>query len=297
MKKSRTSLLLIPAIVAFLLVSCVSQQKVTSAKTELSQEDSILATYSNSLSKLDETREVKDKQNELADTVNIQIKKFIDNTNAQIDTLIDQNIILIKGNAVKKEDLNRIMKALSMTRLSSQLINKKIMFLEDLIKSNMVVKLDQDVLFEPGSYKVSPAVIANIGKIFEPVAVEIDKFAGKYSDFALTLVISLKGYADATSINEGSTLYNNLKSRLTLLGREPDAKELNKELSRARAEEVKKLFEKFAGSRSDKGIYTRNIVYIYEGKGEQPPDPRITDYAVNDPRRRIVLLFWSIFPD
>ncbi|HEX4875498.1 MAG TPA: hypothetical protein VFV31_02430, partial [Chitinophagaceae bacterium] len=175
--------------------------------------------------------------------------------------------------------------------------NKKILFLEDLIKTNMVVKLDQDVLFEPGSYKVSPSVIANIGKLFEPAAIEIDRFASKYQDFTLSLVISIKGYADATTINEGSSLYNNLKSRLALSNSNPDARELNKELSRARAEEVRKLFSKYAETRSDNGLYTKNIFYIYEGKGEQFPDPKITNYTIDDPRRRIVLLFWSIFPD
>jgi hypothetical protein len=93
-------------------------------------------------------------------------------------------------------------------------------------------------------------------------------------------------------------LYQNLRDRLTALSiKEPDPKDLNKELSRARAEEVKKLFETYAGSRNDKGIYKKRVIYIYEGKGEQFPDPKITDYTIDDPRRRIVLLYWTIFPD
>ena len=107
----------------------------------------------------------------------------------------------------------------------------------------------------------------------------------------------MKGYADGTTINPGSSLYNNLKTRLKLSETEPDSRELNKELSRARAEEVTNLFKKYADTRSDNGIYRRTVFYIYEGKGEQFPDPKITDYTVNDARRRIVLLFWSIFPE
>jgi flagellar motor protein MotB len=162
----------------------------------------------------------------------------------------------------------------------------------------MVVKLDQDVLFEPGSYKVSKSTVENIGRLFAPAAAEIDNFSKKYNDFTLTLVITLKGYADATTIGEGSSLYNNLRERLmSLSSKEPDAKEMNKELSRARAEEVKKLFEKYAESRNDNGLYRQKIIYIYEGKGEQLPDPKVNDYRVDDARRRIVLLYWSIFPD
>lgn len=297
MQTIRTSrLLLIPGITLFLF-SCVSQKKFVAAKTDLSKENETLNSYESKLVSLDEQRAKKQQQNELADTVDFQIRKFINKTNSEIDTLIDKNKVLIKGNLVNKDDLNQIMKAIASTKLASQLINKKILFLEDLIKTNMVVKLDQDVLFEPGSYKVSPSVIANIGKLFEPAAKEIDKFASKYQDFTLSLVISIKGYADATTINEGSSLYNNLKARLSLSNANPDAKELNKELSRARAEEVKKLFTKYAETRSDNGLYTKNIFYIYEGKGEQFPDPKITNYSIDDPRRRIVLLFWSIFPD
>lgn len=297
MQNIRTSrLLLIPGI-TFLLFSCVSQKKFVAAKSDLTKENETLTSYESKLTSLDEQRAKKQQQNELADTVDLQIRKFINKTNSEIDTLIDKNKVLINGNLVSKDDLNRIMKAIASTKLASQLINKKILFLEDLIKTNMVVKLDQDVLFEPGSYKVSPSVIANIGKLFEPAAKEIDKFASKYQDFTLSLVISIKGYADATTINEGSSLYNNLKARLALSNSNPDAKELNKELSRARAEEVANLFKQYAKGRGDNGLYTKNIFYIYEGKGEQFPDPKITNYSMDDPRRRIVLLFWSIFPD
>ena len=32
-------------------------------------------------------------------------------------------------------------------------------------------------------------------------------------------------------------------------------------------------------------------------KGDALPNPDVKDYKVDDPRRRVVLLFWSIFPD
>lgn len=297
MLKIKTTHILLAAFIPFLLYSCVPQKKVSSVKQQLSLQDSLLLNYNKNLVSLDEKRQIKQDQNELADTVNTSISKFIGKTSKDIDTLVDQNTILINGNVVNKKDLERLSNALVFTRNAASKINQKILFLEDLIIRNMVVKLDQDVLFESGSYKASPAVIANIGKLFEPAAKEIDFFTSKYPDFTLSLVITMKGYADGTSINEGSSLYNNLKTRLKLSGMEPDSRELNKELSRARAEEVTNLFKKYADTRSDNGIYKRNVIYIFEGKGEQFPDPKIKDYTVNDARRRIVLLFWSIFPD
>lgn len=278
--------------------ACVSTKKMGNAKAGLLQQDSLLNSYVKKLDRLDSIRQKKQNNNELADTVNVSVKKYIDNTGREIDTIIQKNTVLINGTAVSKADLDKLNAALSFTTGAAQKINRKVTFLEDLITRNMVVRLDQDVLFEPGSYKVSKSVVENIGKLFAPAALEIDNFSKKYSDFTLSLVITLKGYADATTIGEGSSLYNNLRERLmSLSSKEPDAKEMNKELSRARAEEVKKLFEKYADSRNDNGIYRQKILYIYEGKGEQLPDPKISDYRVDDPRRRVVLLFWSVFPD
>lgn len=296
MKRAAT-IPLLSVLVTLLLYSCVPQKKAASGKKELGNLDSQLVKHSNDLKKIDEVREQKDQRNEIDSAANSRIKKFIDKTNAQIDTLIGKNTILIRGTEVNKEDWDRLRKALAQTRTAEQRIRQKISFLEDLLNRNMVVKLEQDVLFEPGSYSVSPAVVENITKIFEPAAAEIDRFTKKYPDFPLSLVITFKGYADATVIGEGSSLYRDLKARLALSGREPDNKELNKELSRARAESVWNLFKKFAAGKADNGIYISNVVYLYEGKGESFPDPSVTDYKTSDPRRRVVLLFWSLFPE
>ena len=126
----------------------------------------------------------------------------------------------------------------------------------------MVVKLDQDVLFEPGKYSVSPALVETISKLFEPAAKEIDLFTKKYPDFPLSLIITARGYADATAISEGSSLYRDLKERLSMSVKEPDNKELNKELSRARAEAVRNLFQKFAESRTDNAIFLNKVLHL-----------------------------------
>lgn len=297
MKKTALFPLTAALIITCLFFSCVPQKKVTSDKKELEKLDSQLVKHSGDLKKLDEIRQRKDDQNEIDSAANSRIKKFIDKTNTEIDTLLTGNTVLIRGTEINKEDWERLRRALSTTRTAEQRINQKISFLEDLINRNMVVKLDQDVLFEPGSYSVSPTVVSRMTKIFEPAAAEIDRFTKKYPDFPLTLVITAKGYADGTTIGEGSSLYRELKARINPSSGEPDNKELNKELSRARAKSVRDLFEKFAATRSDNGIYLRNVVYLYEGKGESLPDPKVADYRTDDPRRRVVLLFWSIFPD
>ena len=297
MKRMSAAYLLFVFAIVLNLFSCLPQKQVTSSKKELTIISTQLGDNSNTLKKLDAIRSNKETQNEIDDTANARIKKFIDKTNTEIDTLIKNNTILIGETVVDKSDWERLKNTLSFSRNASKKINDKILFLNDLINRNMVVKLDQDVLFQPGKYSVSPSEVETISKLFEPAAKEIDLFTKKYPDFPLSLVITSKGYADATAIGEGSSLYRELKERLSMSTIEPDSKELNKELSRARAEAVRNLFKKFADSRSDNQIFLNKVLHLWEGKGESLPDPKVTDYKVNDPRRRVVLLFWSVFPD
>lgn len=291
-------LLVLAIIIISGLFSCVPQKKVSTDKKELAQLDSQLVNHSNNLKKLDEVRQQKDEQNGIDSTANARIKSFIDKTDKEIDTLVEHNTIIINGTVVNKDDWNRLRMVLSRTRSAEQRISQKISFLQDLLNRNMVVKLEQDVLFGPGSYNVSPEVVKNMTKIFEPAAAEIDRFTTKYPDFPLSLVITFKGYADATTIGEGSSLYRDLADKLRMSGKpHTENKDLNQALSSERAKAVWNLFKQFAATKSENGIYLKNVLYMYEGKGEAFPDPKIPDYRVDDPRRRVVLLFWSIFPD
>jgi len=289
--------LLFALVIVMNLASCLPQKEVTSSKTELTTINKQLGENNVTLKELDDRRNNKENQNEIDDTANARIKQFIDKTKTEIDNLVNKNSIVIGETVVDKNDWDRLKKTLSFTRSSAKTINDKILFLNDLINRNMVVKLDQDVLFEPGKYSVAPSVVETIGKLFEPAAKEIDLFTKKYPDFPLSLVITAKGYADATTIAEGSSLYRELKDRLSMSNKDPDSKALNKELSMARAEAVKMLFQKFAASRGDNQIFSSKVLYLHQGMGESLPDPKLSDYKTNDPRRRVVLLFWSVFPE
>lgn len=293
MKKTRTSCLLMIAAVAIHFASCIPQGKVAATKKNLSQQDSLLLVYNQQLATLDDKRQNKVALNELDDTANSRISQFIDKTKTEISQLHQENTILIGTVEVKKDDWDRLRKNLSVCLNATKRINGKIMFLTDLINRNTVLKLDQDLLFEPGKYTVAPNVVAAIGKIFEPVSKEISAFTQKYPDFPLSLAITAKGYADATDISETSNLYKDLKNDVQFTGQPVTRENLNKSLSNLRAKSVIELFKAYTKANSNQG----NIIFIYKGKGEELPDPKITDYKVDDVRRRVVLLYWSVFPD
>ncbi|MBS1919918.1 MAG: hypothetical protein JST17_06680 [Bacteroidetes bacterium] len=297
MRKFQSSYLLLVTIIAVIFTSCLSQRKVSSAKKELSAVNKQLEQYQDSLQKLDATRKNKQQQNEIDDTASARFQKFIDSTNSQIRVLITQDTVMIGETIINKSDWDRLNATLFNSRQKSQQINQRVLMLTDLLNRNTVIRLDQDILFEPGKYTVSSQIADAIGKFFEPAAKEINSFIKKYPDFPLALIITAKGYADGTTIAEGSTLYKDLVARLKLNTTPPDSKELNKELSRARAESVISLFKNFTVGRSEGGTNVRNIAYLYEGKGDAFPNPKISDYKTDDPRRRVVLLYWSVFPE
>ncbi|HQW42886.1 MAG: hypothetical protein IPF69_02325 [Chitinophagaceae bacterium] len=298
MRNLRTPYILFAITIVVSLFSCVPQKKVSSHQRELSALDSLLAQHQKNLNELDKKRQKKQTDNEMDDTVSSRIKKFIGMTNAEIEKLVAQNSVLIGDIEVNKNDWNRLQNALTLSQKTSKLINDKVNLLNDLINRNTVVKLEQDVLFEPGRYTVSSSVAAAISNFFEPASKEIDLFVKKYPDFPLSLVITAKGYADATHISEGSSLYKDLKDDLKLSGKsEITNDDLNQALSSKRAKSVIELFQTFTKGRSSDGTNIKNIIFLYEGKGESLPNPKLNDYKIDDPRRRVVLLFWGVFPD
>ncbi len=286
--------LLFSSIIFF---SCSGPQKAQSRRNEITRVDSQLVQHKKTLAQLETLRQNKQELNQLDDTASNRIRKFISKAQDEIGTTVQRNTMLIGGAEVAREDWNKLKKALTQSQKSLRTITDKVAFNTDLLKRNTVVKLDQDVIFKPGQYEVTPEVAAAIGSFFEPAAKEIDTFIRKYPSFPLSLVITAKGYADGTTIAESSALYRDLKERLKLQTEHPTSKELNKELSSARAQKVISLFQQFTTDRTGSGKGIRNILYLYEGKGENFPNPKLNDYKVDDPRRRVVLLFWSVFPD
>ena len=298
MRNLRTPYILFSVAIVLTLFSCVPQKQVSSHKKELSALDSLLAQHRNNLKELDAKRQKKQGENEMDDTVSTRIKKFIGLTNAEIDKLVAQNSILIGDVEVNKNDWVKLQNALTLSQKTSKLINDKVNLLNDLINRNTVVKLEQDVLFQPGKYTVSPDLISAIGNFFEPAAKEIDMFIRKYPDFPLSLVITAKGYADGTHISEGSSLYKDLKEDMKLSGKDVLTDEdLNKALSNKRAKSVIDLFKTFEKRLASNGNNISNLLFLHEGKGEALPNPKVSDYKADDPRRRVVLLFWGVFPD
>jgi hypothetical protein len=151
--------------------------------------------------------------------------------------------------------------------------------------------------FGPGGYAIPEEKLEKARIYFSPVIDSLIKFSNKYAEAPRTATIIVNGYADATQISKGSKLYNELAASLKV--DEPTKEQLNIRLSALRAEELSKLFTKTIEAKSGKFIALPKITFenLEVGRGEQLPDPTIKNYKVNDERRRIVIVYWSVLPN
>ncbi|TMI65473.1 MAG: hypothetical protein E6H07_06030 [Bacteroidetes bacterium] len=294
MSKNRTFFYLIIIFTNVYFVSCVSQKKVTTKWEELREKEAQLDAKEKSLDSLSISVQQKAQQNQIDDTTAARIQRFIGISKKEIDKIQAQNEILAGKTTMNKEDWPAIRNNLELTDETLKAAAGKLEMIADLLSRSLVIKIDEDIIFEPGKYKVAASLEQNISKIFEPAVKEIESFIKKYPDYDLSLIVNANGFADGTSIAEGTALYKDLRSRIKSSASD---KELNKELSRLRAEEVIGLFKKYFDTRFQPGKNIQTTLFTFEGKGDELPNPKIADYKPDDPRRRVVLLYWSVFPE
>ncbi len=151
--------------------------------------------------------------------------------------------------------------------------------------------------FGPGKYTIPEDKIDMSLKAFAPIVDSMMLFAEKYKNVPKTGTLIILGFADATGFSGEGALLDSIRAEI---GKPDMTKEtLNEKLSEMRAMElVKQLRKAFSDKASQYNNYLNiHVEFIAEGKGEMLPLPYIKDYTVDDPRRRIVLCYWTVLPD
>ena len=145
MLKTSHSYLLPLLIYLLFMAGCVPKQGITKARNDLSTVNQQLKQHDAGLTALEKDRKKKEQLNEIDDTASSRIKKFIDKTHQQLDTLVKNNIVLIGETALEKDDWDRLRKALSFSRKTSKTIGDKIEFLNELIEQNQWSQMANEV--------------------------------------------------------------------------------------------------------------------------------------------------------
>ncbi len=151
--------------------------------------------------------------------------------------------------------------------------------------------------FDPGVYQIPANSFDKVKMLFDPVVDTVAAFSNRYNGINHTASIVLIGYADAAMITDSSDLHMTLKRMLRQ--ESPSRQELNRQLSQLRAQELLRQLKFLVMQKAScfNNYKQLRMSYLAIGKGEELPLPYIADYRDYDERRRIVLCYWSVFPE
>jgi len=158
-------------------------------------------------------------------------------------------------------------------------------------------RFDMGTFFEPGAYKIPLSAVDKIYQPFRPAVDSMVRFSNNYSDVKHKVYMVFVGYADATPIVKSSILYQELK-RYIPGQQEPSRESFNLTLSQLRANELERNMKLILSKKvlEFNNYQLLNIGYFSYGRGEAFPFKNITDYRVQDERRRVVVFYWSVLP-
>jgi disulfide oxidoreductase YuzD len=151
--------------------------------------------------------------------------------------------------------------------------------------------------FGPGGYIIPKDKYPIAREYFLPIVDSLLKFSNNYPALLRTASIMIEGYADATKISANTPLYKTLAAFMHR--KAPSKQELNTGLSALRAIEIRQFLDMLIKEKTAAFISIDKVTFFNfeSGMGEILPDPDIKNYTVNDERRRIVLIYWSVLPN
>jgi len=168
----------------------------------------------------------------------------------------------------------------------------------DVLETDKFKQFEAAAFFGPGAFVIKGEDMPKVEIAFGPLITSIIDFVNKYRERDMTLTIVAKGYADATPISKGSSLYNSLKPVTGSM--DPTRQDLNRALSRLRADEMSKHMRELL-LRRDAELFNNtsniSIDIVSQGKGEECPYINKSCDIANDPNRRIVTFHWLVTPN
>jgi hypothetical protein len=289
-KAQKLALLLFIILVSF--SNCVGKRKIAQMKQIVSTQKSIELKLDSTLRELSNIKNEKISKGELDDSSNIALQKVLDRE-ARILGLLKDSISGIESTLSNKRVKRKEYKF--MTAFSTNFINTTsqksdiVNFIEQLLKQNTFIKFNTASFFPPGGYKIDSSKLSEAKVAFAPIIDSLLGFVLRFPNREMQSAIITCGYADGSGFGPGE-LVDMLTKNIGKL--DPKKEELNQELSRLRADEISSILtsifqEKIKNIDSLKNL---NAIFYKIGKGEELPNKKITDYGVDDERRRIVLL-------
>ncbi len=293
---------LLPLAGILLLSSCYSSRKAKINEeinnTVAQQQKEIAAIDSLSLKK-----QVTLSEGKIDSVIDTRINSSLDQSKSRIDS-VKKIIEEITTSSTDRKTLRKSYKKIIRSKLvylksDRTFFDKRIVnygLIREVLSNAKQTQFDLATFFGPGEFMVPAEKVEQAKAAFSPIIDSLLKFASRFPDVAKNSTIVLKGYADATGIKSGTPLYYRLVNELKQ--NSATTEELNLAISKLRAEAISEIVNKVIQKKQPEFLQylVVHIEIVQEGRGQEKPNPKITDYTDDDSRRRIVLFFWSILP-
>ncbi len=283
--------------------SCMGGKKVR-AKAVLQSSKQLLSEEAKALAATNERKEQALQEEKIDTTINNRISQKLQSFLRGIDT-IQKSISYLENTLAQKRAFRKQyngpvrteIKRLKEYGSKSSLRIYKINMINEAILISDKKLYELAAFFGPGKYIIPPDKQELAATAFLPLIDSLIIFANKYDSIPSTATFVVNGFADGTAVSPTSELY---KTLLAYLKKESAEKEeLNMVVSGFRATEISNLIESILKKKA--GLLKAQdkiLVKFYGyGQGETYPAKTITDYKIDDARRRVVLIYWSVLPD
>lgn len=290
--------------ISMLVVSCYSGKKAQ-MNQQVQQADSVQKAETKIVE--DTKKKVEDRLKsevidaEIADSIKNKIAKYssdldsFKNAVSFIDKTINTSRREYKNNQAKVDSSFGLIDRYK-TR-SNYRLRRFTMINESLdIIVNQQHMFDLAAFFGPGKYDIPTEKKEIAEKLFSPLVDSLVGFYNKYADVEKRATLVILGYADASGFNPESDIYKSIMERLK--DSSVTKEKMNQQLSEWRAVSIGDVMEFCIEKKipNYKNIKAIDFLFVEKGKGEDYPSKLVTDYKVDDERRRVVLLFWNILP-
>lgn len=255
------------------------------------------------IEKIDLKKTAKIEEGNIDDSISYLIDRRLMKYQRRVDS-VNREVLNLKAKIEDKKAFRKEFKVIQAQILlldsftkNPQLREYVFYMIDDGLNKTKRTLFELAAFFGPGGYIIPDDKKELAKQYFSPVIDSLMKFSNEYSEIERIATIVLNGYADGTGIGEGSNLYNMLVERM---GKTTATKEeLNEALSELRAENLRTFLNGMIAERANSFVNYNTLTFenIKRGMGEQFPNPKITDYLVDDERRRIVLCYWSVLPN
>jgi hypothetical protein len=150
--------------------------------------------------------------------------------------------------------------------------------------------------FGAGQYDIPADKLEQAQQSFAIILDSLSNFYNRYTDIDRVATVTILGFADASGYNKEGDTYTTLVKLLN--DSVPTREMINQKISELRAKTMSNIMEVILSKKipNYSAISKLDFIFLEIGKGEALPSKKITDYAVDDERRRVVLIFWNILP-